>query len=113
VSVTKTAGQALRGELDAALPKGIVWTQLELVTIATLEVMADRLARLRKRVDAALDDPASSAAALAALANATRCLEVSMAQLIKTLDPTDSAASSTKSRQHQAAALQRWYPNHG
>jgi hypothetical protein len=36
-----------------------------------------------------------------------------MQQLIKTLDPSDSAASSTKSRQHQAAALQRWYPNHG
>lgn len=113
MSTTKTPGQALREELDAALPKGIVWDQLELVTIATLEVMADRLARLRARVDAMLDDPATSAAALAALANATRCLEVSMAALIKTLDPTDTAANSMKSRQHQAAAMQRWHPNHG
>jgi hypothetical protein len=113
MNAPKTAGQALRVELDAALPKGIVWDQLELVTIATLEVMADRLARLRKRVDAQLDDPATSAAALAALANATRCLEVSMAHLIKTLDPSDSAATSSKSRQHQAAAMQRWHPGYG
>jgi hypothetical protein len=109
----KTPAQALREELDAALPKGIVWDQLELTTIATLEAMADRLARLRARADAAIDNPKTPAAQVAVLANATRCLEVSMAQLIRTLDPSDSAATSTKSRQHQAAALQRWYPGRG
>lgn len=113
MSTTKTPGQALREELDAALPKGIVWDQLELVTIATLEVMADRLAALRKRTDAALADASTPAAQVAVLANTTRCLEVSMQQLIKTLDPSDSAAASAKSRQHQAAAMQRWHPNHG
>ena len=109
----KTPAQTLREELDAALPPGIVWTQLELITIEALEVMADRLARLRARADAALDDPAMPAAQVAVLANATRCLEVSMQQLIKTLDPTDSAANSMKSRQHQAAAMQRWHPASG
>ena len=90
-----------------------MWDQLELVTIARLEVMADRLAKMTARVDAQLADPGTSAAALAALANAVRCLEVSMHHLIRTLDPSDSAANSLKSRQHVAAANQRWHPNRG
>ena len=113
MTATKTPGQALREDLDAALPKGIVWDQLDLVTLATLEVMADRLAALRKRTDAALADPSTPAAQVAVLANTTRCLEVSMQQLIRTLDPSDSAATSTKSRQHQAAAMKRWHPGYG
>ena len=59
------------------------------------------------RVDAALDDPESSAAALAALANAVRCLEVSMHGLIKSLDPTMEVQA--KSMKHQYAANKRWH----
>ena len=93
---TKTAAQTLRADLDASLPSGIVWTKLELVTLARVEVMADRLAALIKLTDAAIADPDASASRITMLANSCRQLEVSMHGLIKTLDPTMETAKSMK-----------------
>jgi hypothetical protein len=105
VSSAKSAGQALRADLDAALPPGVVWTKLELVTLARIEVMADRLAAIAQRADEAIADRGASASKVSMLANAVRQLEVSMHGLIKTLDPTMETA---KSMRHVAAANARW-----
>ena len=101
----KTAGQALREDLDASLPAGVVWTKLEQVTLARIEVMADRLAAICKRADAAIADPDASASKVTMLANAARQLEVSMHAMIRTLDPTMEQAKSAK---HVHAANARW-----
>jgi hypothetical protein len=106
VSSTKTAGQALREEIDESLPPGVVWTKLELVTLRRIEVMADRLAAIARRADEAIADPDASASKVSLLANAVRQLEVSMHGLIKTLDPTMEQAKSMK---HQYAANKRWH----
>lgn len=104
----RTAAQALRAELDASLPPGIVWTKLELVTLGRIEVMADRLAALATLTDAAITDPDASASRITMLANSCRQLEVSMHGLIKTLDPTMEQAKSVR---HVAAANKRWHGN--
>ena len=106
MSTRKTPGQRLREDLDAALPTGVQWTKVELVTLGTIEVMRDRLAALRKRADAAIADPTASATNVGIFANAARQLEVSMHGLIKTLDP--DMVTTAKSVQHQNAAYSRW-----
>lgn len=107
MSTQKAPGQALVAELDAALPPGVEWTKVERTTLASVEVMADRLAALRQRADAALADPGTPAAQVAVLANATRQLEVSMHTLIKSLDP--DMLVTAKSARHQHAANVRWH----
>ena len=105
MSSTKTAGQALRAELDKSLPPGVVWTKLELVTLSRIEVLADRLDALGRRADAAIADPDASASKVSMLANVARQYEVSMHAMIKTLDPTMETAKSMK---HVHAANARW-----
>lgn len=104
----KTPGRRLIDDLDKALPPGITWTQIERTTLASIEVMANRLHALRRRTNALIADPEASPAAIAAMANAVRCLEVSMHGLIKTLDP-EMALVQAKSVRHQAAANVRWH----
>ena len=110
VSSAKTAGQALREQIDESLPPGVVWTKLELVTLARIEVMADRLAAIAKRADDAIADPDASASKITMLANAVRHLEVSMHAMMKTLDPTMETAKSMK---HVYAANKRWHGGAG
>jgi hypothetical protein len=106
-STKKTPGQALVAELNAALPPGVEWTKIERTTIASIEVMADRLAALRRRADAAIANPEASAQQIALLANSARQLEVSMHGLIKSLDP--DMVVMAKSVKHQHAANVRWH----
>ncbi len=103
----QTPGRRLIDELITALPPGVEWTRIERTTLASVEVMADRLAVLRKRTDAALADPETPAAQVAVLSNATRCLEVSMNAMVRTLDP--EMVAQPKSERHQRAALSRWH----
>jgi len=103
MTARKTPGRRLIDELNSALPPCVVWTRIEHTTIATIEVMADRLAVLRRRTDTALADPETPPAQVAVLANATRCLEVSMHGLIKSLDP--EMVGQAKSVRHQHAAM--------
>ena len=107
MTTKKTPGQTLVAELDSALPPGVEWTKIERTTLASIEVMADRLAALRKRCDAAIADPDMPGHQVVVLANATRLLEVSMHQLIKSLDP--EMVVTAKSVQHRNAAMKRWH----
>ena len=106
MTTRKTPGQGLIDDLDAALPRGVEWTRIERTTLASIEVMANRLDALRRRVDKAIADPEATPQQIALLANAARQLEVSMHQLIKTLDPEMVQA---KSARHQHAAMTRWH----
>ena len=103
----ETAGKRLLRELDGALPVGIEWTPLERTMLASIEVMANGLAALRKLADAAIRDPQASAIRITMLANGVRQLEVSMHGLIKTLDP--EMVARPKSERHVLAAMSRWH----
>jgi hypothetical protein len=83
------------------------WDERELTTLDTIEVAVDRLDALRKRCDAVIADPESSATAIATLASEVRRLEGSVHVLIKSLDPRNETA---KSLCHVAAANARWHP---
>jgi hypothetical protein len=72
VTTRKAPGQALIEELNAALPPGVEWTKIERTTLDSIRVMANRLAALRKRADAAIADPQASAQQISMLANAAR-----------------------------------------
>jgi hypothetical protein len=110
VSSAKTPGQLLREDIDASLPSGVVWTKLELVALARIEVMANRLDALGRCADAAIADPDASASKVTMLANSCRQLEVSMHAMIRNLDPT---MDRVKSARHVRAANSRWGNQHG
>ena len=107
----KTPGQALVEQLDEALPPGVVWTKIERVTLGRIEVLADRLDALGKRADAAIADPDASASKVSMMTTVARQYEVSMHQMIRTLDPTMEVQA--KSIKHQYAANKRWHGGAG
>ncbi len=107
MTAQKTPGQALIAQLNAALAPGTEWTSVEKTTLASVEVMANRLAALRKRADAAIADPDATAQQISQLAGVVRQTEVSMHSLIKSLDPNMEVQA--KSARHQHAAMVRWH----
>ena len=106
MTAKETAGKRLLRELDAALPSNIEWTPTERTTLASIEVMANRLDALRKRCDTAIADAEASPSRISMLANAVRQTRGEHARVDQYAGPGDGAPP--KSERHQRAAYSRW-----
>ena len=106
MTTQETPGQEVRAALNRTLGPGMQWDESELLTLASIENAADRLAEFRARFDAAAADPKASPSRLATLFGECRLLEGAIAKWAASLDPNDNQA---KSMRHVHAANARWH----